>query len=452
MDSRRPRQCAAAPIRRAAAYVACAFAAAPALASTASVTVTSTAVGVTPRYLGFNMGHYQTGGNTAAWTDYAAPNAYRVWASANEYEMADDDTVWGDGVSTLEQFDARKAALRQTPESQTYINWSTFNFRFEQRTQTGRNKVKLNLLLGDLHARGIEPILQLTRTKEAYDFTGWEGKWEQWQFYYAMAYHGAKNYDVRRFMIYNEPDQNASTATPQDYVDRLKVASDAIRSAVADVNRIYGKDLVANVSGPTTKDGASTFNTWGVPALQANRTDYAGRPIAYDNFDTYDLHRYNSTGASFASDINTINANVPLHNPSGATMPVTYTEFNRHASSTFAGMAESLDTPSVFTSYAGNYIGAMRADVKGMYAFKFSQTWWDPGNGIEEPQKTGHYYVDDDATFNVDPFNVTGSTKGGEVARLITKGFKSQRQRLGGTVTSNNTNFDHAFAFDPEKS
>src|SRR5437763_1339551 len=82
--------------------------------------------------------------------------------------------------------------------------------------QSGRNNVKLNYILSELQKSGVEPILNLTRT-ESYQYSGWGGKWEQWQFAYVMAYHAAKDYDVQRFQWYNEPNQSSSTISVADY-------------------------------------------------------------------------------------------------------------------------------------------------------------------------------------------------------------------------------------------
>src|SRR6185503_18324251 len=59
--------------RRAGALIAGAIAIAAAVdatmgaTTTANVTVQNMAVGVTPRYIGYNMGHYMPGSNTSAW-------------------------------------------------------------------------------------------------------------------------------------------------------------------------------------------------------------------------------------------------------------------------------------------------------------------------------------------------------------------------------------------------
>ena len=166
--------------------------------------------------------------------------------------------------------------------------------------------------------------------------TTWAGKWEQWQHYYAMAYYMGQHYDVSRFQTYNEPDQTSSPVPQSEWIERLKIASDALRSAIADVNRDFGKHLVADVSGPVTINGANTIDTWGKAALQQNRIDYQGNTVNYDIFNTYDVHRYGATGTTFAADMQTFKTKIPQYNPSGQMMPVVYTEFNRRNSSSFA--------------------------------------------------------------------------------------------------------------------
>jgi hypothetical protein len=262
-----------------------------------------------------------------------------------------------------------------------------------------------------------------------------------------MAYHAAKKYDVTRYQMYNEPDQSGSTITRGEWVDRLKVASDAVRTAIADVNRDFGKSLGADVSAPTTKGGASTIDTWGRDALVSNRTDYAGRAVNYDVFNTYDLHRYDdadTNGVAYRQDIQTLKTKIPQYNASGAMLPVTYTEFNRRSSSGFSGSpSENLNAPEIYTDFATIYLEAMSENVKGMYAFKFNQTTWEGTAGLE-PQKTGFHYVDETAP----TYDTTGSTVAGEVVRLFAKGFKGERPRLSNAVSASNANYRMATSFD----
>src|SRR5207247_9085229 len=124
-----------------------------------------------------------------------------------------------------------------------------------------------------LQQLGPDVVLQSTRS-EAYDYTagnGWGGKWEQWQYYYAVAYYAAKNFDLQRMQMYNEPDIGGITTT--EWLDRLHVMSDAVQSAIADVDRIYNKQLVGDVYAPVAASTTGHFSSWGVPALQHHRTD-----------------------------------------------------------------------------------------------------------------------------------------------------------------------------------
>ena len=169
------------------------------------VAVSETQIGVTPTYIGYNMGHYLPGSNTSGWVDYSDVNAFRVWLSPGDYEPTDDISPSGDGVTDLASFNARKALLRSNPTNPSYINFSKFDNHFKNDVQNGRNKVVADTILSDLHARGITPVIEMSRST-AWTMTTWAGKWEQWQHYYAMAYYMGQHYDVSRFQTYNEPD------------------------------------------------------------------------------------------------------------------------------------------------------------------------------------------------------------------------------------------------------
>lgn len=417
------------------------------LASTASIVLTQSQIGVTPQYIGYSEGHYLPGSNTSAWVDYSNVNSVRVWLSAGDMEPTDDIAPLGDGVTDLNSFNARKTLLRANPTNPAYINFAQFDDRFKNHVKGGRNNVLPDTILTDLHARGITPVIEMSRDTD-WSMATWGGKWEQWQHYYAMAYYMGQHYDVSRFQTFNEPDLSSMPQT--EWLDRLKISSDAIRSAIADVNRDYGKQFVADISAPVAAGTVNTIDTWGKTALQANRTDYQGNTVNYDIFNTYDVHRYNSTGASFVSDMQTFATKIPQYNPSGQMMPVVYTEFNRRNSSSFAGSTDTLDTPAMFLGVADDYLGAMSQGVTGMYAFKFSQTLWDHDDNSatpDVPQKTGFHYVNNDyATGGTD--DVTGATRGAGVIRLLSKAFKDARPRLGSNVSASNSNFAMATSFD----
>src|SRR5438309_7199309 len=132
------------------------------VARAATVTLSNTAVGLTPRFLGYSMGHYMPGSNTSAWFAYSGANAFRYWGPASDFEPTDDAAPYGDGIASLADFNSRKTALRVNPESSTYINWSYFNSKFANTILSGRNSATFNYPMGELQKMGVDTLLQST--------------------------------------------------------------------------------------------------------------------------------------------------------------------------------------------------------------------------------------------------------------------------------------------------
>src|SRR3954468_22026372 len=81
-------------------------------AGSANGAVSGVASGVTPRFLGFNNGHYRSVSDTSAWVDYSGINAMRVWAAENDYLSTTEPAGYGDGVATQAGFDTARASFR----------------------------------------------------------------------------------------------------------------------------------------------------------------------------------------------------------------------------------------------------------------------------------------------------------------------------------------------------
>jgi hypothetical protein len=405
-----------------------------------NVTVSNTVIGTTPMYLGFSQGDYVSNTNVSAWVDYSDANAFRIWSSPGDYpaEVSPDPSI-----TTQNAFDSRQAALRADPNSSTYINWNKLNTDFAKSIKVGSNQEVLNYALGELNNRNIHVVEEISRNISNTEVTDWQGKWEQWQEFYAQAFYEAKNFNVSQFQIYNEPD-DTSGETPSDLLVRLQVASDAIHDAIADVDSMYGKNLTASVAGPTSAgSSASSFATWGKPLLAGNRTNYEGNPTSYDLFNTYDFHMYSPNPSTFATNINYVESNVAANNASGNSMPVIITEFNYDTSADMATFNESLAMPKVYSSIGADLIGADSANVSGMYGFKFNQTPYNSTSQGTIPQPTGFYYLD---SGNTD--NVTGSTPAAEVYRLFTKAFSGARDRVSTSLPQTGGTYDMAADID----
>jgi hypothetical protein len=387
-----------------------------------NVTVSSGVAGKTPEIVGYNSGHFMPGSNTADWWRYSGVNGARVWPTPTVVEATDDLAPWGDNVTSQETFESRRALLRASPLSTAYINWPYVEGRYQNNPTSGANIINLKYAFGQLHELGIDPVVEINYTNGSFPWdpagtsAGWADRWEQWQHFYAQAFYLAKNFDVHRFQMYNEP--NGDDIPAAEWLERLRFASDAVQAAVADVNTLYGKSLDPQTQGPVTAGNPLTYYpTWGQPLMQTLHTPlFAATPDPNFNLiDTYAYQRYDLTGDSFGTEL--ANVKNTINGAAGGT-PVRFalTEFNVHTAGNFDGMTETLDTPSKFSRFGSilAQLGNNKADE--LYIFKFSQ---GPGTNPGTVKKNGTHFVDN----NSSPYNIGGVTGGGEVVRLFAKGF-----------------------------
>src|SRR5262245_8466210 len=89
----------------------------------ATVSIQTNRLGVTPTILAYNAGHFYPGSNTRDWWRYSGVNGARVFITASLIEPSDDLPGWGDGVTDSTSFLSRKSALRANPLNTSYINW-----------------------------------------------------------------------------------------------------------------------------------------------------------------------------------------------------------------------------------------------------------------------------------------------------------------------------------------
>ncbi len=399
-------------------------------------------MGVTPERIGYNSGHFMPGSNTAAWWKYSGVNAARVWATPNTVEGADDNGVWGDGVGSQSQFLARRTALRADPLNTSYINWPYLENRYATNPTTS-NRVILNHAFGVLQDLGAESVVEIHRSVGTYPLgaagtaSGWAGRWEHWQHFYAQAFYLAKNFDVARFQMYNEPNHVSNITLPQEeYIERLQFASDAVQAAIADVNTLYGKSLDAQMQGPVTAGANSLYNErttdsdprddaigWGERVIDNLHTNFLGQvDPSFKLIDTYAYQQYSGNASTWTNNHQTlrgyVNADVP-----GENIRFAVTEMNVSTAGNFELTTDSLDTPARYTQM-GSILAAMaKQQAEELYVFKFSQTADDSASGVK---KNGVHYVDNDSA----PYNIGASTKAAEVVRLFVKGFAGAQELL----------------------
>jgi len=386
------------------------------------ITPSATVAGKTPEIVGYNSGHFMPGSNTADWWRYSGVNGARVWPTPSVVEARDDLSPWGDGVSSQATFEARRAALRANPLNTSYINWPYFENRYQNNPTTGANIINLKYAFGQLHQLDIDPVVAINYSNGGFPWdpagtaAGWADRWEQWQHFYAQAFYLAKNFDVHRFQMYNEP--NGDDIPAAEWLERLRFSSDAVQAAVADVNALYGKSLDAQMQAPVTAGTPLTYYpTWGQPVMNLLHTPlFATSPDPNFNLiDTYAYQRYDLSGDSFGNELTNVKNTV---NAAAAGTPMRYaiTEFNVHTASNFDNMTQTLDTPSKSSRFGSILAQLANNKPDELYIFKFSQ---GPGTNPGTVKKNGTHFVDNDSS----PYNIGGVTAGGEVVRLFAKGF-----------------------------
>ena len=403
-----------------------AFAAWSAPACAGTVTVQATKTGDTPSIQGYNLGTFMPGANAPDWWRYSGANSARMFLAPSNFA-----TMSSNSVATQSAFLSARTALRANPLSATYFNWADLEDRFENR-DVGAYRV--NFAISTLAGLGSSMIMQITASENSLPIaaaTEWRDKWRLWKHYYAMAFHLARRHEVVRYQIFNEPDHpNANGLTPENWLIRQQLATDAIRAAVADVNTLYGKNLAAFIYAPTTA-GADYDATWEGFAFANRRTDFLGvTSPAFALFDRYDYHNYDSSPATFGNRVTTNRAAMAAAMPGETPLPVTLTEFNVNTSATLEATPETLDTPARFSRFGGILVELAAKRLNEMWLFKFTQT--ASTDNLSGVVKNGTHYAD---TVNF-PFNQGGANQVAEVYRLFIKGFGPGREVLASTLSS----------------
>lgn len=399
-----------------------------------TVTVSSNVVGTTPSVIGLNSGNFISGANTTSYWRWTGVNGARIFTSAPNIEQNDDIPGHGDGVNSAASFITRRLAVRANPTDPTLINFEEFKDGYSNNES---DFINYDLAYSELSSNGISPLAIINRTEGRYPFAangtaaGWADRWEHWQHYYAQAYYLGSNYDVQRFSMYNEPDQGSQDVTQADYLNRLQLASDAIQSALQDVNRDFGKTLEANVIAPITAGGANEYfarldnsdtrddnQGWGELVINNLNTNLFGLPDPnFQLIHTYGYQQYNQDGRRFAEDLGFIqNAtlNDILTNGLNGEVKFGLTEFNVHSNGVFADRSDDLNTPSRYARLGGIFTGLLNQQADELYIFKFSSNAED-----DFLQKNA---VFTNSRFDA-PYNVGGATSAAGVLKLLTNGF-----------------------------
>ncbi|NDV83626.1 DNRLRE domain-containing protein [Bacteroides sp. 51] len=365
------------------------------------VTVHKNVIGKSMKYVAYNQGYYLPGSNISGWLEYANVNSLRVWTSLDDY--VPQSAVLNDKkLSTLEGFEAYKYELRSHPEHNRFIRWKPITEQCENICFS-TNSMVFEYVLKELKRLNIEAVIQINST----DFDGtWSNKWKQWQRYYALAFYAAKTGDVTMYAMHNEPNhRHAGPMKIEQYVEAMKIVSDAIYCAVQDVNKQYGKHLKSRFVSPVT---AGSNANWWAEVVKNLRIDYRGLPLNRDLLDIFSTHSYNLPAAGYASKVSDIRKIIVENHPLKQSLPIVYTETGRWMNAYLIDKEETMDSPSLFTEWAGEYTNNTLNQGYGMWAFKFANT-----TSATYPRgiKSGHHFIWQGKRVVEDTYNNVASGK-----------------------------------------
>ena len=423
--------------------------------SAESLVVSGVVIGSTPSRLGYNLGHFMPDSNAADWFRYSGANAARVFISPSDIEPSDDIAPFGDGVASESGFFDRIELLRSNASSageslnSSYVNWTYFSNNYS-KTATGNNRIQLSSALTTLGGQGVAILANLTASPSRFPIASdadWAGKWELWQHYYAHAFILSRDYGVADFSMFNEPNGWVGM-TEADWLVRHRICSDAIQSAISDMNTRYGRNLVAQVHAPNTANGSEKYNrigidesstdTWGRDAI-ANRHQRLDGTVspAWMNLQVYSYQKYTTrqyaaNGLSgYINDYDELRSLIDGDMLGEASLPIALTEFNVRTGANYDTMTATQDSPLDFTALGSNCVALAERGIRDLYLFKFGQT--ANSASVYGIAKNGSHYVENAAGSS---YSYGGATQSAEVYRLFNKAAIGGRSRLEVSTSS----------------
>lgn len=350
----------------------------------AKIVVKNISTGVSLKYVGYNQGYYFPGSNVSGWIEYSNVNSLRVWTSLNAF-VPESAVQVDNSVNNIEEFDKRKNQLRKNPEQNNYLNWNQLLPLYDRPDYSSTNGMIFNYALKELKRLGVDVVLQIGST----DFEdNWGNKWKQWQRYYALVYYAAKQGNVCMFALQNEPNhRNSGPMKLEQWIMAMQIVSDAIHCAIEDVNKKYNKTLNPKLVGPVT---AGQNTDWWAVVSKMIRTDYHGNTINKDLLQIFSTHSYNSPAVGYESRVSNIRKIIQDNHPQGKSLPIVYTEIGRWMNAYLIDKEETMDSPSLFTEWAGIYSNNMKNGAYGMWAFKFANT---ASSTYPRGIKSGHHFT-----------------------------------------------------------
>ena len=391
------------------------------LGQAAELRVTDQVEGKTPSILGINTGEMPQGSAFPEWIRALGVNGARLRLNIAPEEAKNSN------ISSASDLEKKAQDLRSHAEKETPLLW--------------QHPAKLTAeSLRSLRESKIDLLVTITcpyafKLLQADGKTNWSNAWKFWEAYYAESYQLARQHQVCRFQLFNEPNHKDSLKlTQEEYAVRMAIGTDAIQAALSDASKQIGTNLVPLISAPCTA-GINIFNKtgkpdarddkigWGELTMRDRHRRIGGRDdSSYSQFQQYAVQHYSTNPDSTLQKLRELQGQIRTVN-AGKDLPLIMSEFNIHTARDFAKKETTMDSPAEFSDLGSMAVAVAESGIEELYFFRLTLSQ-NLDDGLTK--KNGVHYVNE-STMTPE---ITGTTKAAEVIRLVCNTLKGSRDRL----------------------
>lgn len=376
----------------------------------------------------------------------------RTWFKPSFSELADESRVTSEKAFAMATEAIRKSPMQQARSTDYFIDWKHFNSQLKRK--------QIPETMRYLKARGITALINNTTFVSKKPIKDdWVSSFKYWKYWYTMVYHFASQHDVTMYAFRNEPHVAVDFDTWESH---WLVCADAMRKAMEDVNKDFGKKLKLNISGPNCpgvywdyrfSHPDEDIHCWGSASWEKVKYDVYGNYNVNNpwNYGMYHFHRY-SQDAEHSQKI-ILDARKDISNAKNdprADIPLVITEYNTSTTGNFN--RRKIDTEDLFFGVSmaqileASAVNGKRGlgDDGGIFIFKLGEN--QSGSPLVGLGNKLSYSSQNK------PYNYGGVTRGGACFQMYARHFSGGKRLLPVTVKSGGGNTRRTVAvMDDEK-
>ena len=392
----------------------------------AKVAVGEKVLGSTPQILGINTGEMPEGCAFPEWIRALGVNGARLRLNVAPAKESDEK------ISSLSDLEREARRLRSAAKQETPKLW-THPSKLAASSLEALREADIDLL-----ATITCPFSYLLLQPDGK--TNWSLAWCYWQAYYAEAYQLARQHQVQRFQLFNEPNHRESAKlTQEEYSARMAIGSDAIQAALADAGRDGGAKLEPLISAPCSA-GISVFTKTGKPDARDDKIGWGELSMRdrhlrmngksdsnYAQFQQYAVQHYSANPVTWLEQLEKLYGLIQKAN-GGQPLPVVMSEYNIHTARDFAKRATTMDSPEEFPDIGSMAVAIAESGLQELYFFRMTLSKNFDDGGVK---KNGIHHVNESGSVP----EITGTARAAEVVRLATRALQGAQERVEARVT-----------------